>query len=140
MVRTGTAAHRRHPFTLFTSRSWLGPGSIAHVTQIVRFKSSTGVPRSGLLDGDRLIPLERGLSDLLQLPLAEFRAEVAAVSPTEASGDSVTLLAPIDGDTEVWAAGVTYKRSEEARVEESGTPDIYTKVYSAERPEIFFKA
>jgi 2-dehydro-3-deoxy-D-arabinonate dehydratase len=51
-----------------------------------------------------------------------------------------TPLAPIDGETEVWAAGVTYRRSEEARVEESGTPDIYTKVYSAERPELFFKA
>jgi 2-dehydro-3-deoxy-D-arabinonate dehydratase len=35
---------------------------------------------------------------------------------------------------------VTYRRSEEARVEESGTPDIYTRVYSAERPELFFKA
>jgi 2-dehydro-3-deoxy-D-arabinonate dehydratase len=49
-------------------------------------------------------------------------------------------LAPIDGETEVWAAGVTYKRSEEARVEESATPDIYTRVYRAERPELFFKA
>ena len=35
---------------------------------------------------------------------------------------------------------MTYRRSEEARVEESGTPDIYTKVYTAERPELFFKA
>src|SRR5207253_5740305 len=50
------------------------------------------------------------------------------------------LLAPIDGATEVWAAGVTYQRSEEARVEESGTPDIYSRVYTAERPELFFKA
>jgi 2-dehydro-3-deoxy-D-arabinonate dehydratase len=50
------------------------------------------------------------------------------------------ILAPIDGQTEVWAAGVTYKRSEEARVEESATPDIYSRVYRAERPELFFKA
>jgi 2-dehydro-3-deoxy-D-arabinonate dehydratase len=50
------------------------------------------------------------------------------------------LLAPVDGLTEVWAAGVTYRRSEEARMEESGTPDVYSKVYTAERPEIFFKA
>ena len=41
---------------------------------------------------------------------------------------------------EVWAAGVTYKRSEEARIEESATPDIYARVYRAERPELFFKA
>jgi 2-dehydro-3-deoxy-D-arabinonate dehydratase len=52
----------------------------------------------------------------------------------------MTILAPIDGETEVWAAGVTYKRSQEARVEESSTPDIYTRVYEARRPEIFFKA
>jgi 2-dehydro-3-deoxy-D-arabinonate dehydratase len=50
------------------------------------------------------------------------------------------VLAPIDGQTEVWAAGVTYKRSEEARIEESATPDIYSRVYRAERPELFFKA
>jgi 2-dehydro-3-deoxy-D-arabinonate dehydratase len=50
------------------------------------------------------------------------------------------LLAPIDGDTEVWAAGVTYIRSMDARREESETPDIYSKVYSAQRPELFFKA
>ncbi|HYT33810.1 MAG TPA: fumarylacetoacetate hydrolase family protein, partial [Ktedonobacteraceae bacterium] len=46
----------------------------------------------------------------------------------------------IDGDTEVWAAGVTYRRSMDARREESETPDIYSKVYSAQRPELFFKA
>ena len=41
---------------------------------------------------------------------------------------------------EVWAAGVTYKISEEARREESGMPDMYLDVYEADRPEIFFKA
>lgn len=40
----------------------------------------------------------------------------------------------------MWAAGVTYKRSEEARREESGTPDLYAQVYHAKRPELFFKA
>ncbi|MFL5704326.1 MAG: fumarylacetoacetate hydrolase family protein, partial [Ktedonobacteraceae bacterium] len=50
------------------------------------------------------------------------------------------MLAPIDGETEVWAAGVTYKQSEQARMEESGTPDIYANVYAAKRPELFFKA
>ena len=76
---------------------------------------------------------------LLRLPLAEFRAvvEAARTAPAEAP---LALLAPIDGDTEVWAAGVTYKRSEEARTEESQTPDVYTRVYHAARPELFFKA
>lgn len=41
---------------------------------------------------------------------------------------------------EVWAAGVTYKNSEMERRRESGTPDVYSNVYNADRPEIFFKS
>jgi 2-dehydro-3-deoxy-D-arabinonate dehydratase len=52
----------------------------------------------------------------------------------------VTLLAPID-QQEVWAAGVTYKRSREARERESaGAARFYDLVYTAARPELFFKA
>jgi 2-dehydro-3-deoxy-D-arabinonate dehydratase len=52
----------------------------------------------------------------------------------------LTLLAPIDRQ-EVWAAGVTYKRSQEARERESvGAGRFYDLVYSAARPELFFKA
>jgi 2-dehydro-3-deoxy-D-arabinonate dehydratase len=52
------------------------------------------------------------------------------------------LLPPIVSQ-EVWASGVTYLRSKNARMEESkdaGGGDFYDRVYSAERPEIFFKA
>src|SRR5262245_63040820 len=52
------------------------------------------------------------------------------------------LLAPI-GTQEVWAAGVTYFRSRTARMEESksaGGGDFYDRVYTADRPELFFKA
>jgi 2-dehydro-3-deoxy-D-arabinonate dehydratase len=78
------------------------------------------------------------LAELLRLPLVALRERVERAQPaTEAAA---RILAPIDGETEVWAAGVTYKRSEEARVEESATPDIYSRVYRAERPELFFKA
>ena len=52
------------------------------------------------------------------------------------------IQAPI-GKQEVWAAGVTYLRSRDARMEESkdaGGADFYSKVYNAERPELFFKA
>jgi 2-dehydro-3-deoxy-D-arabinonate dehydratase len=52
------------------------------------------------------------------------------------------LLAPI-GSQEVWAAGVTYYRSRDARMEESksaGGGDFYDRVYHAKRPELFFKA
>src|SRR5690606_4831475 len=53
-----------------------------------------------------------------------------------------SLLPPI-GNQEVWAAGVTYFRSMEARMEEakeSGGADLYDRVYHAERPELFFKS
>ena len=52
------------------------------------------------------------------------------------------ILPPIVGQ-EVWAAGVTYQRSRVARIEESqdaGGGDFYDRVYTAERPELFFKA
>lgn len=47
------------------------------------------------------------------------------------------------GTQEIWASGVTYKRSREARMEESkkaGGANFYDRVYDAERPELFFKA
>jgi len=56
--------------------------------------------------------------------------------------DAGTVLAPIAGQ-EVWAAGVTYYRSRNARMEESrdaGGGSFYDRVYAAERPELFFKA
>ena len=52
------------------------------------------------------------------------------------------LLPPI-GSQEVWAAGVTYLRSRDARMDESkdsGAADCYQRVYEAERPELFFKS
>jgi 2-dehydro-3-deoxy-D-arabinonate dehydratase len=53
-----------------------------------------------------------------------------------------SLLAPI-GSQEVWASGVTYYRSRNARMEEAKTAgggDFYDRVYVAERPELFMKA
>lgn len=55
---------------------------------------------------------------------------------TEPPGDPAV---PIEPD-EVWAAGVTYEISEAAREEESDMPEMYLRVYQAERPELFFKA
>ncbi len=49
-------------------------------------------------------------------------------------------LAPIDPHLEVWASGVTYLRSRDARMSESTVHDIYQKVYDADRAEVFFKA
>jgi 2-dehydro-3-deoxy-D-arabinonate dehydratase len=47
------------------------------------------------------------------------------------------LLLPVE-PPEIWCAGVTYERSRDARVEESGS-DVYTRVYDADRPELFLK-
>lgn len=61
---------------------------------------------------------------------------------TTINWNDIKILAPISKQ-EVWAAGVTYLRSRDARMEESkdaGGADFYSKVYNAERPELFFKS
>lgn len=66
----------------------------------------------------------------------------AATAGTAIAFDSSTALAPIVSQ-EVWAAGVTYYRSRSARIEESkeaGGGTFYDRVYSAERPELFYKS
>jgi 2-dehydro-3-deoxy-D-arabinonate dehydratase len=71
---------------------------------------------------------------------AEVSRRIQRSSPTDHAPEA--LLAPI-GSQEVWAAGVTYFRSRNARLEESkaaGGADFYDRVYHAERPELFFKA
>jgi 2-dehydro-3-deoxy-D-arabinonate dehydratase len=65
---------------------------------------------------------------------------MAAYAPT--NGREPALLPPIESQ-EVWAAGVTYFRSRDARREESaaaGGSSFYDRVYDAARPELFFKA
>jgi 2-dehydro-3-deoxy-D-arabinonate dehydratase len=59
----------------------------------------------------------------------------------EASSEPEGAFLPPLESQEVWAAGVTYRRSREARMEESEKEaDVYDRVYRAERPELFFKA
>jgi 2-dehydro-3-deoxy-D-arabinonate dehydratase len=70
--------------------------------------------------------------------ISDFIAELTASDEFPQS----EVLAPI-GHQEVWAAGVTYFRSRGARMEEAqnaGGGDFYDRVYSAERPELFFKS
>jgi len=81
--------------------------------------------------------------DYLYGYLTEIVAELPVLTEAIATTHiNESLVAPI-GKQEVWAAGVTYLRSREARMEESadsGAADLYDKVYAAERPELFFKA
>jgi len=111
--------------------------------QIIRYKSSGGVAL-GMARNSQLIGYfqpNSELHDLLRLRADELRMQIENSFQHGAANNLPTLiLAPIDGETEVWAAGVTYKQSEQARMEESGTPDIYANVYAAKRPELFFKA
>ncbi len=74
--------------------------------------------------------------------LREYLLTVVEETAPTAGFASAQVLAPI-ANQEVWAAGVTYYRSRSARMEESkdaGGGDFYDRVYSAERPELFFKA
>jgi 2-dehydro-3-deoxy-D-arabinonate dehydratase len=97
-------------------------------------------PRVGLRDEAGLRPLDvPSLGALLSQPAAAIR-EVAGSRPAGPSPGQVTLLPPADGRMEIWAAGVTYTRSREARLEESGGADFYQRVYDADRPEVFFKS
>ena len=78
-------------------------------------------------------------SDDLESMLIKIVRESAALKAFDWQTEAV---API-GQQEVWAAGVTYYRSRAARIEESksaGGGDFYDRVYSATRPELFFKA
>jgi 2-dehydro-3-deoxy-D-arabinonate dehydratase len=104
-------------------------------------------PRFGLLAGERVVDLARSggpdsLTAALQMPAAELQAALRAVVAGphhDMPMTAVTLKAPIDRQ-EVWAAGVTYLRSRDARMEESSQRDVYDRVYDADRPELFLKA
>lgn len=70
--------------------------------------------------------------------------EILSLTPDNTLEGEITdnILAPI-GQQEIWASGVTYMRSREARMEESkdsGGGDFYARVYDADRPELFFKS
>jgi len=76
------------------------------------------------------------LTEAMHLTLAELKARTAQPG-AQITGE---LTAPIASEIELWGAGVTYLRSRDARKEESGVPDVYQRVYEADRPELFFKS
>ena len=107
---------------------------------IVRYAGPDG-PRVGVRDGTSLRPLAvSSVAELLTVPLEAMRQAVEAAGEVLAGGGPVRLLPPADGLTEVWACGVTYERSSAARQEESDVADVYARVYTAARPELFFKS
>jgi 2-dehydro-3-deoxy-D-arabinonate dehydratase len=116
--------------------------------QLCKVQWHNGEVRVGVVQDQhvRFLDLEdyvgmQGLSDILH---AEHPATMAhdLIDDQDRAWpvNELTLLPPIDRQ-EVWAAGVTYKRSEEARKKESvGAAQFYDLVYRAPRPELFFKA
>lgn len=80
------------------------------------------------------------MAEVLRLPASELLGRIESDRRPMLPESSVALRPPIDGRTPMWAAGVTYKVSRTARIEESKVQDIYERVYDAARPELFFKA
>ena len=115
--------------------------------KLARVKTSDGSVEVVRDCGDYVLPMDltqiNGCHSLMDVLHAEDPVGLARfllrpeTSPVPAA--TVSFLAPID-QQEVWAAGVTYKRSQVARMEESETgASHYDRVYTADRPELFFK-
>jgi len=114
--------------------------------KLCRFLTSQRETHAGLLTAEnQVLDLsDAGVNNLTLLleaknPLQQLEAlsqrNLARFSPSQ-----IQLLSPIERQ-EVWAAGVTYLRSKTARMEESNfSANAYNRVYSAQRPEIFFKS
>jgi 2-dehydro-3-deoxy-D-arabinonate dehydratase len=101
---------------------------------LVRLDDATYLRR-----GESWWRLRDDLDSLLRLSVQELRRflerDTAAAMPPQGAA----IRAPIQSQ-EVWAAGVTYRRSLEARTDEAVSSDPYDRVYRAARPELFFKA
>jgi 2-dehydro-3-deoxy-D-arabinonate dehydratase len=112
--------------------------------KLAKYQTDDGVC-VGIVEGDQLTPLNlegdySSLSDILEGEVPNQVATDLADPKARLALSDVTLLPPIDAQ-EVWAAGVTYKRSKTARMEESeAAASCYDRVYESPRPELFMKA
>lgn len=113
--------------------------------KIAKFLDVSDTARVGIVVDSQLVPLKlTSQCDSLQALLASPSPIATAESLEKGDGIAIDAntrwLPPIDSQ-EVWAAGVTYKRSQTARMEESeAAASCYDLVYNADRPELFFKA
>ena len=140
---------RRRP----RSCGWAGSEAVGvelGSVELFRYLHPEQGPRLGAETGEGffdLTALDPTLFASLSTWLAHERpAEIALLAESKVSSyleidPDWKLLPPVDGRMEVWAAGVTYEDSKRARIAESeGGGDFYDKVYTAARPELFFKA
>lgn len=107
-----------------------------------------------------LTSVHSDLTDIIQLALTSYISSTSITKTTEKilndkpyetykisdiinsckdAKSNLKMLTPISSP-EIWAAGVTYKTSAMERRRESNTPDVYSKIYTAKRPEIFLKS
>ena len=114
--------------------------------RLCRFLTSQRERRVGLFIAEnQVLDLsDAGVNNLIFLLEAEdLLQQLEALSQqslTRFSLNQIQLLSPVERQ-EVWGAGVTYLRSKTARMEESNfSANAYDRVYSAQRPEVFFKS
>lgn len=111
---------------------------------ILRYREpDSAAARVGILTDEAIIALDDvpSLGWLWSLPVEQLRDTLDSARGARLDPATVTILAPVDGRTEVWACGVTYEISRQARREESEhAADVYQRVYDAQRPELFFKS
>ena len=111
--------------------------------EVIRFVDQGGNVKVGAREQGEstahLLAVE-SLAELLTLEKSTLLSKISEALQSSETTEVARLLPPVDALTEVWAAGVTYKRSRAAREEESDQPDVYSRVYEADRPELFFKS
>lgn len=96
------------------------------MTSLTRYlPAGTGEVAVGVADRGWVAPLGGSVAELLRLSAAELRERCADPGGPVVPMAEITLLPPIDGRMEVWAAGVTYRQSRAARVTESRAADLY---------------
>jgi len=114
--------------------------------KLAKYLLPSGEAGVARVEGDHLIPLDlssgqyRSLFEILESDNPYEACDFLGRPNEQIPLENAKLLPPID-QQEVWAAGVTYKRSQEARMEESeAAASCYDRVYASPRPELFFKA
>lgn len=113
--------------------------------KLAKIKTADGKIHAAVVDTDVVTLLKmtdqvRTLADVLNSADPAALAKSLSEGQPQVAVADVSFLAPVDSQ-ETWAAGVTYKRSQIARMEESESgASHYDKVYTAPRPELFFKA
>lgn len=109
--------------------------------RLVRYRGTDGTPRVAVADAAKGLHelAVTGMHELSLVRLSDLQGFMTSRTGPRIEAD-VRWEAPIDGATEVWASGVTYLRSRSAREEESQVADVYSRVYDADRPELFLKS